>query len=110
MLETLLQPGETAERCGVIMDDGNIVEILNINEEPEKGFEMEPVAFIELIKTRHVVGTWHTHPDGSPVLSGEDYTTFLAWPDLEHSVIGIQDGKAAVLTYRVENGVVITCD
>jgi proteasome lid subunit RPN8/RPN11 len=110
MLETLLQPGETKERCGVVMDDGNVVEIANIAAEPEHSFEMEPVAFLELVKTGRVRGTWHTHFDGPPVLSGEDYNTFIAWPDLEHSIIGFENGKATVQTYRSEHGVLLTCD
>lgn len=110
MLETLLQLDETAERCGVIMSDDTAVELENVAETPEDSFEMSSKAFLELVKTGEVKATWHTHPKSSPVLSGADYATFLNWPDLLHHVIGVEDGKVVVLTYRVEDGVVITCD
>lgn len=110
MLETLLQKGDVKERCGVVLNDGTVVEIENIAEEPAKGFEMDPVQFLEQLKTGNVDRTWHTHPDGPPVLSGEDYTTFLAWPSLKHSIIGIDEGKVTVMTYHTEDGAILPCD
>lgn len=110
MLESLLQTGDETERCGVIMKDGNAVELENLADQPTVSFEMPPKAFLELVKTGEVEATWHTHPKSSPVLSGADYATFLNWPELLHHVIGIENGEVAVLTYKVEDGVVITCD
>lgn len=110
MLETLLQKGDTEERCGVVMKDGNAVELQNVAGDPAGSFEMPSKAFLELVKTGEVEATWHTHPKSSPVLSGADYETFLNWPDLKHHVIGMEKGEVVVLTYIVDDGVVITCD
>lgn len=108
MLETLLQPGDTEERCGLVLKDGSIVEIENIAEDKTNSYKMNPEGVLPFLD--HLAGTWHTHPDGDPNLSGEDYSGFLAWPDLEHSIIGLRDRKAVVQSYRVDKGVVIACD
>lgn len=108
MLETLLSPGDTEERCGLILKDGSIAEIENIAEDRTLGYRMNPAAVIALLD--HTVGTWHTHPDTDPNLSGADYSSFLDWPDLEHSIIGWRNGKVAITKYRVERGLVIQCD
>lgn len=108
MLETLLQPGDKEERCGIILKDGTIKELPNVADEPHLGFKMSPKALLPLLED--VAATWHTHPDTDPNLSGEDYVGFLSWPDWQHHVIGLREGKVVVETYRVENGLVIGCD
>lgn len=105
-MKEILRPDDTEERCGLVMKDGSIVEIENIAEDKEKGFEMRPEAVIGLLETGHVVATWHTHPTGPANHSGEDHSFFLSWPDLSHIIIG-RDG---VRKYRVDNGVVLTCN
>lgn len=108
MLETLLNPTDTEERCGLVMKDGSIVEIRNIADDPKLGFRMDPAQLLEHID--NATGTWHTHPDADANLSGEDWNGFLAWPKLEHSIIGLQDGKIVVRKYVVREGVVVSCD
>lgn len=95
------------ERCGVILGDGEIVELLNVHAEPEKGFHMDPKAFLEQIDDG-AVGTWHTHPGRDPNLSEEDMNGFRQWPRLTHHIIGIRDGQPAVATFKVlDDGIVV---
>ena len=108
MLETLLQPNDVDERCGLILKDGTIVEIENVAAVPDKSYKMNPV---EVIKhADNIAATWHTHPDSDPNLSGADYTGFLGWPGLEHFIIGRRNGKVTVTKWIVENGLVLACD
>lgn len=108
MLETMLQPGDVEERCGLVLKDGTLVEIPNIAEDKTLGYRMDPAEVLPYMDD--VAGTWHTHPDTDPNLSGEDYSGFLAWPDLEHSIVGLRNGAVTVTRYRVEDGMVLGCD
>jgi proteasome lid subunit RPN8/RPN11 len=110
VLETLLQPGDTDERCGLILKDGTIVELANLASDPKTSFEMDLEAALPHLDSDTVAATWHTHPDGDPNLSGEDYSCFLSWPDLEHVIVGVLGGTVTVRRYRVEQGLVIACD
>lgn len=110
MLETLLTPDAVDERCGFVLKDGTAVEVANIHANPSVGYEMDPVAALKVMETGDVVATWHTHPDSDPNLSGEDYSGFLSWPDLEHAIIGWRDGKVVVARFKVEDGLVMQCD
>lgn len=103
MFETLLQPDETKERCGLILKDDTIVEVNNVALVPEQSYEMDPIAVLHYLP--YVRGTWHTHPTGTPVLSGADYQGFLLWPDLEHVIVS----PAGIKRYRVVDGVVEEC-
>ncbi|MGN6820272.1 MAG: Mov34/MPN/PAD-1 family protein [Sphingomonas sp.] len=98
------------ERCGFVLHDGTIVEIENCAEDPTRSYLMNSKQALPFIADDEVKATWHTHPQGEPNLSGEDYAGFLGWPDLEHIIIGIRDGKKCMMTYKVEDGVVIACD
>jgi len=109
MLETLLLKDDKVERCGLVLKDGSTVEIANLAENPEEGFEMSAEEALPYIEAENVSGTWHTHPKSDPTLSGEDYKGFLAWPELEHSIIGRRKGKVVVTRYRIEDGIVVVC-
>lgn len=101
MLAKYLQEGDAVERCGLVLGNGHTIEVENIAEDPTISFMIDPV---EMIKdSRHVKGTWHTHPGQPANLSHADYAGFLNWPDLTHHIIGI-DG---VRSYRVEAGLVV---
>lgn len=104
MLETLLLPSDTKERCGLVLTDGSIIEVANLAAEPETSYEMDPVAVLPYLPL--LAATWHTHPAGPSALSGEDHTGFLRWPTLEHIIIS-PDG---IKRYKIENEVVIECD
>jgi len=109
-LETLYRHEDEEERCGLILKDGSIVEIENVAEEKNNSYDMNPVAVLPFLEADLIAGTWHTHPRGDPNLSGEDYLGFLAYPDLEHSIIGHRSGQVFVQRYRVEKGLVIACE
>lgn len=110
MLETLLQKGDTEERCGVILKDGKIVEIPNVAKDKENSYLMDNDQVLPFIKNDKVAATWHTHPQSDPNLSGEDYNGFLGWPDLEHYIIGRRKNKTVVMKFKVEDGLIIVCD
>ena len=109
MLETLLNPGDTDERCGLILKDGSIVEIENVADDKTDSYRMNPSAVLPFVQNDMVAGTWHTHPGGTPNLSGADQDGFLSWPDLEHSIVGLRDGQVVVKRYRIVNGLIVTC-
>jgi proteasome lid subunit RPN8/RPN11 len=106
VLETLLKPTDTEERCGLLLAGNSLVEVKNIANDPVMGYLMDPEEVLPYLTNSMIVGTWHTHPNGSAQLSGEDFKGFLAWPQLVHYVIG-RDG---VKCYKVENGAVLECD
>lgn len=89
------------ERCGLILVQGIVIECKNIHPEPEKGFEIDPEVVLKHLD--ELSGTWHTHPQQSSTLSGEDHTCFTQWPDLDHYIIG-EDG---VRIYQIMEGAVI---
>jgi proteasome lid subunit RPN8/RPN11 len=106
----ILQPDDVNERCGLVLKDGTIVELENVAEDPENSYEMAPESVLPFLEKDLVVSTWHTHPHTDPNLSGEDYAGFLGWPDLSHIILGMRNGKPAMVTYRVENGLVMVCN
>jgi proteasome lid subunit RPN8/RPN11 len=103
-LISLLKADELEERCGLIVD-GEIIEITNIHDQPELGFKMKPEELLEYIAT--ATASWHTHPTTDPGLSEEDYAGFTQWPRLVHHIVGVRDGKPAVESYSVIDGLVL---
>lgn len=89
----------TNERCGVILDDGTIVECENIHLRPEQNFRIDPRRIVEF--EDKLRATWHTHL-GAAYPSGDDYICYLNWPNLLHYIIG-SDG---VRCYHVEKNAV----
>lgn len=83
------------ERVGYILKNGEIVEVENICEDPENGFDVKGE---DLLKWPPLAAaTWHTHPGQTSNLSGADYAGFQYYPDLLHYIVGT-DG---VSCYRV---------
>jgi proteasome lid subunit RPN8/RPN11 len=109
VLETLLQPNDREERCGLVLSDGTTVEIPNIANNPVTSYEMDPEKALPYLTAGSVVGTWHTHPASSPDLSGEDYRGFSGWPKLKHHIIGVVDGQTVVKSYEIKNGAILEC-
>src|SRR4029077_12020563 len=59
------------ERVGFVLKTGQIVDVPNVCLEPEKGFLVRAE---DLLKYEgKVAATWHTHPQGTAVLSVGDY-------------------------------------
>lgn len=97
---------EGIERIGFILEDNSVVELVNAHDDPEAGAQFlseELFAYLyDPDRDQEVVATWHTHPNQSSNLSGEDYTAFLNYPELDHYIIG----NNGVSSYYVEDGVV----
>lgn len=110
MLETFYNPKDTEERCGLVLKDGTLIEIENVAEEKTDGYDMNPLAVLPFLEKDLIAETWHTHPGGDPNLSGEDYSGFLAYPELVHNIIGVRAGKVTITRWRIEHGLVIACD
>ena len=77
---------EGPERVGFILEDGSIVEVENVANDPVKGFDV--CAEDLMVFAERAVASWHTHPGVKANLSNEDYSAFLGWSNLEHYVIG----------------------
>ena len=89
------------ERCGFVLKSGDIVEVINICENPKEGFA---VAGADLVRFTPIAqATWHTHPGSDSNLSANDWHSFLNWPELEHYIIG-NDG---ITKFVVQNGEVL---
>ena len=89
------------ERVGLLLSDGTSVELQNICDNPEEGFEVSGLELLSHISD--AVATWHTHPGERSNLSHGDHHTFLNYPDLLHHIVGT-DGVA---TYAVQMGKVV---
>lgn len=89
------------ERGGLVLDDGTVIELTNLMDEPEDGALLDPAELIQ--HEDRMVATWHTHPTTSANLSGMDWETFTNWPDQLHAIIGT-DG---IRWYRVKGRAVI---
>lgn len=103
-LISLLQPHETLERCGLVVD-GELIEVTNIHLNPLKGFRMDPTEMLPLIEKASA--SWHTHPQEDPELSEEDYAGFTQWPKLVHHIVGVREGVPTVESYEIVGGLVI---
>ncbi|WMC09501.1 hypothetical protein PU634_10275 [Oceanimonas pelagia] len=82
-LQRLWQPGP--ERCGVVLDNGEIIELPNRAEQPALAFEVADADLAPYMG--RVVASWHTHPRTSGNLSVSDYRTFQHYPDWQHYII-----------------------
>lgn len=71
------------ERCGVILDTGEVLEIPNVHPDPSDAFAMP----VEVLTASNVVATWHTHPRSGPNLSVADYFAFTSQPRLRHYIV-----------------------
>lgn len=85
---------EGRERVGFIVPRNDIVEVNNIADNPYDGFLVDAKDITLYTEEKNAVATWHTHPNQSANLSGEDYRIFQMWPELVHFIIG-NDGVRA---------------
>lgn len=91
------------ERCGFVIEDA-IFELPNVHPEPKEGFEIDPAEIVRY--SDQIEAIWHTHPNGSSVLSGADKSYMLMWPHVSHFVVG-EDG---ISEYKVEDGTVLNAN
>ena len=110
-LMPMLTPEGTPERCGLVLKTGRIVEVSNVAQDPVTGFKMNPVEVLNFLKKKRAfpVATWHTHPGLDPNLSELDYAGFTQWPEWDHYIVGVRNGKTTVARFKViDRGIVIT--
>lgn len=88
------------ERAGIIKKDGSVIELENRSSSPMTSFSIDPD------QMKDATATWHTHPNKSANLSVADMQAFLAWPNLDHYIVG----NDAILLFFVEDDVVILSD
>lgn len=89
------------ERVGYIRHDGRVIELENVHPDPFKGFALR-AEDLKILQS-DAIATWHTHPGGTALLSGEDYLAFLSYPQLQHFVIG----EDSVRCYAVEENFIV---
>lgn len=81
----------SSERCGFILDNGEIHYITNVHAYPKSNFFMdedEVVEFLEYLQgennvskpEKNIVGVFHTHPNNTPWPSPRD---IVGWPNPE---------------------------
>ena len=103
LLISQLSDDDVDERCGLVLRNEEVISITNIAEDPQQGYRMDMTEVLPHMED--ITGTWHTHPNSSPELSGADYHGFLGWPKLDHYIVS----RLGLRHYRVENGAVVKC-
>lgn len=103
-LKRKLRKTDKHEKCGLVLQDETIIPVMNTHPEPENGFRIEAKEMVA--HEDKLLGTWHTHPTTSSVLSHADYAGFSQWPELVHFIIGT-DGVRA---YQFEDGSLMEVD
>ena len=93
--------GGDLERVGFILSDDTLVEVQNICDKPEGGFDVSGEDLV--LHMDNAVASWHTHPNTTSNLSVGDFDSFLNYPKLRHFIIG-SDG---ITEYYVEDGEVL---
>lgn len=103
MLKELLNKytDEGNERIGFVLADNTVVECVNGHDDPQYGAKYRSADLFDFVYNpdteNKAVATWHTHPNVSCNLSGEDYVAFKNHPHLTHYIVG----KDGVATYTV---------
>jgi proteasome lid subunit RPN8/RPN11 len=103
-LQRKLRKTDIVEKCGLVLKSGKIIPVLNTHPKPEEGFRIEVSEMIA--HEDDLLGTWHTHPKTSSVLSHEDMEGFANWPHLVHFIVGT-DGVRA---YQFDDGFLMEID
>ena len=85
------------ELIGVYCDN-KLVMLTNASPDPTCSFDISADDIMEWMDKSQA--TWHTHPNAPANLSGEDYQTFMQWPDHYHFIAG-NDG---VKCYKYDAG------
>lgn len=74
------------ERCGfVILPEGSMVPVFFEVENEYRGdgdrFQIGPETVLEFLEAfdTEIIGVWHTHPDGKPHPSAEDWESHPKW-------------------------------
>lgn len=102
-LASLLLPrwNSTAERFGVVLRSGEIVELPNLSDSPFNAAVVSRQGITDL--GDEVCATWHTHTHNRVNLSSVDYATFLSLPHLLHFIVT----ETRVRSFSVRNNKVM---
>lgn len=78
------------ERCGIVLLDGEVVELPNVWHEPERGFGIlhEDVApYIAKHGIDYFLGVWHTHPSNTCHPSELDRIGWISIPGVRYFIV-----------------------
>jgi proteasome lid subunit RPN8/RPN11 len=89
--------GLPRERVGLILKDGQVIELPNVSAEPEKSFLVLADDIMPYLNDAEA--TFHTHPNGGAEPSAEDMLGFQMWPDLSHWIVA-PEGTARFIVYQ----------
>lgn len=81
---------------GYIKND-NVVLCENDSPNPLENFSFKMEDLIKINDEEGAVALFHTHPNGTAVMSKEDFKAFLNYPDFFHLIVG----KDNLLCYKV---------
>lgn len=85
------------ELCGYITEDGELVHLPNLADDPTNNF-----SFDKSLLPDNVATLWHSHPSNDCNLSVEDYLAFLQFPQYNHRIYA----KNTCIEYYVRNNMV----
>lgn len=81
-----------AERVGFVTPN-SFEEVVNVSPDPINSMVVSPSDVLKYTEEKQATATWHTHPNSTCNLSGEDYGMFKTWADLYHIIIGKEGFK-----------------
>lgn len=115
-LRELAEAAWPQEACGLI--EGSVGpgpvrvaalhRLANVDAEPERGYTIDPEAFLYLEhgardRGRAIVGVWHSHPHGEATPSPRDLAQ--AWPGWSYLIAGVTKGRMTDLRcWRLAGG------
>lgn len=99
--ESLRSSLDGDERCGLVLNNLTIIELVNESTDPHNSFVISETQVLPF-KTQ-LLGIWHTHPRGPANLSIDDYNAVLDLPRLHHLIISPKH----VSMYSVIDGLVM---
>lgn len=117
-LRTLAEEDPARERCGLVTRvEGRlvVVPVPNVAADPATRFDMDPATLLRIhgelaASGGEIVAAWHSHVEGSAVLSARDREEAVAGgrpllPGAEQLVLGVRAGRVTELRrYRFSEG------
>lgn len=98
-METLqaLYKDEGFEIGGYITPDNAVIVCENDSPNPVENFAFKMEDLEKINDEENVVALFHTHPNGTGVMSKQDFKAFLNYPQFFHLIVG----KSEVLCYKI---------
>lgn len=72
------------EKVWLVLRTG-IVEVNNLHPEPKSNFKIDPYHLVK--HSEDLIGTVHSHTEGSANLSVNDYSSFKNWKKMLHFIV-----------------------